>query len=69
MKKVAKMLSDHLDELLNFTLYPITNAGTEGFNSKVQSLKADARGFRYFLNYRIRILFFCGRLDFLAFCS
>ena len=60
MKKVAKMLSDHLDGLLNFTLYPITNAVSEGFNSKIQSLKADARGF---LNYRIRILFFCGGLD------
>ena len=63
MKKVAKMLSEHLDGLLNFTLYPITNAVSEGFNSKIQSLKADARGFRNFLNYRIRILFFCGRLD------
>ena len=63
MKKVAKMLSDHLDGLLNFTLSPITNAVTEGFNSKIQSLKAARRCFRYFLNYRIRILFFCGRLD------
>jgi hypothetical protein len=63
MKKVAKMLSDHLAGLLNFTLYPITNAVTEGFNSKIQSLKAAPRGFRYFLNYRIRIPFFCGRLD------
>jgi len=63
MKKVAKMLANHLDGLLNFTLYPITNAVSEGFNSKIQSLKADARGFRNFLNYRVRILFFCGGLD------
>jgi transposase len=63
MKKVAKMLAKHLEGLLNFTLYPITNAVSEGFNSKIQSLKADARGFRNFLNYRTRILFFCGGLD------
>ncbi len=28
-----------------------------------QSLKAAARGFRNFHNYRIRILFFCGKLN------
>ncbi len=41
----------------------ITNALTEGFNSKIQALKAEARGFRSFENYRTRILFFCGKLD------
>jgi len=35
----------------------------EGLNSKIQSLKSAARGFRSFVNYRIRILFFCGKLD------
>ena len=42
---------------------PITNAVTEGLNSKIQAIKANARGFRSFLNYRTRILFFCGKLD------
>jgi transposase len=65
MKKVAKMLARHLDGLLNFTAFRITNAVAEGFNSKIQAIKADARGFRNFLNYRTRILFFCGRLDLL----
>jgi hypothetical protein len=32
-------------------------------SSKIQSIKAAARGFRSFRNYRIRILFFCGKLD------
>lgn len=41
----------------------ITNAVTEGLNSKIQSLKSAARGFRNFRNYRIRILFFCGKLN------
>jgi transposase len=32
-------------------------------NSKIQNIKSNARGFRNFRNYRIRILFFCGKLD------
>jgi len=36
---------------------------TESFNSTIQSIKASARGFRNFENYRIRILFFLGKLD------
>jgi len=43
--------------------YSISNALTEGFNSKIQSLKHAARGFRTFANFRVRILFFCGKLD------
>jgi hypothetical protein len=31
--------------------------------AKIQSLKAAARGFRNFRNYRTRILFFCGKLN------
>ncbi len=65
VKKVARTLKAHLRELLNYFSYPITNAVTEGLNSKIQQLKANARGFRSFANYRIRILFFCGKLDLL----
>jgi transposase len=65
IKKVAATLKAHLDGLLNYFLFPITNALTEGFNSKVQAIKADARGFRRFVNYRARILFHCGKLDLL----
>jgi hypothetical protein len=35
----------------------------EGLNSCIQAIKADARGFRSFQNFRIRILFFLGKLD------
>ena len=63
MQKVARTLGKHLDGLLNWYGSMITNAASEGFNSKIQSLKANARGFRNFENYRITILFFCGKLD------
>ena len=63
MKKVGRMLNDHLPEVLNYFRHRITNAVSEGLNSKIQSIKSMARGFRGFENYRIRILFFCGKLD------
>ena len=61
--EVAQMLKRHLDNLLTYLSHHITNAVTEGLNSKIQSLKSAARGFRNFRNYRIRILFFCGKLN------
>jgi len=63
IKKVALTLEQHLHGLLNYFVHPITNAISEGFNSKIQAIKADARGFRRFENYRTRILFHCGKLD------
>jgi len=49
--------------VITYLRHSITNAVTEGLNSKIQSTKANDRGFRSFPNYRIRILFFCGKLD------
>ena len=63
MIKVAKMLQRHFENIITYLRHPITNAVTEGLNSKIQAIKANARGFRSFLNYRTRILFSCGRLD------
>lgn len=61
--KVATMLKRHLDGILAYITHRITNATSEGFNSRIQSIKSAARGFRNFKNYRTRILFFCGRLE------
>jgi transposase len=63
MSEVAWLLKRHLDNLLTYLKHHITNAVTEGLNSKIQSIKSAARGFRNFKNYRTRILFFCGKLD------
>jgi transposase len=63
MKSVARMLNARLKHLLNWFQHRITNATSEGFNSLIQTLKANARGFRNFNNYRTRILFFCGKLS------
>lgn len=45
LKKTALTLQQHLLGLLNYFAHPITNALTEGFHSKIQAIKADARGF------------------------
>jgi transposase len=63
IKKVARSLRKHLAGLLNYFTHRISNAMSESLNSRIQSLKANARGFRTFENYRIRILFFLGKLD------
>ena len=63
IKQKTRMLKKHLKGLLNYTIHPITNAATEGLNSKIQTIKSNARGFRSFESYRVAILFYCGKLD------
>lgn len=63
IKKVATMLKKHLHGLLSYFRHRVTNAVNEGFNSRIQAIKSSARGFRSFENYRIRILFYCGKLN------
>jgi transposase len=61
--KTAKTLKRHLEGLLTYIRHRITNAVTEGLNSKIQMLKSNARGFRNFAHYRVSILFHCGKLE------
>jgi transposase len=63
VKRVVKMLRRHETGLLNYAKHRISNACAEGFNSAIQLIKANARGFRSFINYRARILFHCGKLE------
>ena len=69
MKKVARMLKAHLGNILTWWKHPITNAVSEGLNSKIQSVKSAARGFHSFESYRVRILFFCGKLNMKPACT
>jgi transposase len=63
MNKVARMLRKHLGNILTYFDCYITNAFSEGIDSKIQAIKANARGFRNFKNYCTRIRFFCGKLS------
>ena len=63
MKKVAEMLANRKDGVLNYLKHRITNAASEGMNSLVARVVANARGLRSFATFRIRVLFFLGKLD------
>jgi len=63
MKKVAQMLQNRLQGLLNYLKHRITNAASEGMNSLVARIIANARGLRTFGSLRFRVLFFLGKLD------
>jgi len=63
VKKVAGMLKRHLDGVLRFAKYPITNGVAEGLNSKIMSIKRKAGGFRNPQNFTTAIYFHCGGLD------
>jgi transposase len=63
MSDVAKMLKRHFTNIVTYIKHGITNALIEGFNSKIQSIKANARGYRNFENYRVAIMFYCGKLS------
>ena len=63
MKKVAQMLENRRQGLLNYIKHRITNAASEGMNSLVARIIANARGLRSFAQLRIRVLFFLGKLN------
>ena len=62
MIAAARMLKRHLLNLLNYHHYRLTNATAEGLNSRIQAIKADARGFLSFQNFRNRILLHLGKI-------
>ena len=57
------MLENRLQGLLNDRKHRITNTASEGMNSRVARIIANARGLRTFAALRIRVLFFLGKLD------
>jgi transposase len=59
----AKTLKRHLANILTYVTHRITNAVAEGINSKIQTIKLMARGFRNRDHYRTAIYFHCGGLD------
>lgn len=62
----AKTLNRHLPNILTYFKHRITNSLTEGLNSKIQTIKQMACGYRNRDHYRKAILFHCGGLDLYA---
>jgi len=61
--ELAQMLRRHLPSLLTYFSHRITNATSEGLNSKIQAIKHHAYGFRNRDHFKIAIWFHCGGLD------
>jgi transposase len=61
--KVAKMIKRHLSNVMSYFNHRITNAVAEGLNSKIQTIKKRAYGFRNRENFKTAIYFHCGGLD------
>lgn len=63
IRQVAGMVKRHLNGILNAIVLGVTNARSEGINSKIQWIKYTARGFRNRDRFRTAIYFHLGGLD------
>ena len=63
MIKAAKTIGRHITNILTYFKHPITNATSEGINSKIQAIKKKAYGFRNDDHFKTAIYFHCGGLD------
>ena len=63
IKAVARMIKKHLPNILTYFKHFISNGVAEGLNSKIQTVKSNARGYRSFNGFRNSILFYCGGLN------
>jgi len=63
MKRVARMIRSHLENILTYLEHRVTNAVTEGLNATIQWVKYAARGYRNRESFKTAILFHCGGLD------
>jgi transposase len=61
--ETARMIHKYLHNVLTYFTHPITNAVTEGLNSKIQTIKKMAYGFRNREHFKTAIYFHCGGLQ------
>lgn len=63
VRKAAHTIRNHWQGVANAIVRGVTNACTEGLNSKIEKIKRDAFGFRSKERLRTAILFHCGGLE------
>ena len=64
MKEVGKTIKRHLEGILNWMTFKVSNGILEGLNSKFQAAKAKARGYRTLKTIKTVIYLLSGKLDF-----
>jgi transposase len=63
VKAAARMIKSHIENILTYCEHQITNACSEGINSKIQTIKKMAYGFRNKEHFKTAIFFKCGGLQ------
>jgi transposase len=61
--EAARTIERHLQNVMTFFKHRITNAVSEGMNSKIQTIKKRAYGYRNRDNFKTAIYFHCGGLQ------
>ncbi len=61
--ETARLIQRHLPNILTYFAHRISNAVSEGLNSKIQTIKKMAYGFRNPEHFKTAIYFHCGGLD------
>jgi len=59
----ARMFRKYLSQILTYFRYRITNAVSEGLNSKIETIRKKAYGFRNREHFKTAIYFHCGDLN------
>lgn len=63
IKKAAKTIKRHINNVITYSTHKATNALAEGLNSNIEKIKRLAYGFRNREHYKTAIYFHCGGLD------
>lgn len=61
--EVARTINRHIENVMTYFDHRITNAVSEGLNSKIQTIKKMACGYRNRDNFKTAIFFHCGGLN------
>ena len=61
--EAARLIQRHLPNVMTYFTHRITNAVSEGLNSKIQTIKKRAYGFRNREHFKTAIYFHCGGLQ------
>ena len=63
IRKVAKMIRNHWDAVINAAVSSISDARAESINAKLQEIKRRAHGYRNRAHFRLAIYFHLGGLE------
>jgi len=63
IRRAARMMKRHVEQILTIFVHRLTNAAAEGMNNKIQGLIKKAFGYRNRHRFKTDILFHCGGLE------